>query len=207
MTAEVVSGASEEFVRLADPLRPELLALCYRMLGSVQDAEDQVQETMIRAWRSYGEFQGRSSLRTWLYRIAANCLPARDGDPPPAAAAVRPGRAGRHGHAGLDTSQRQQGGGSWRRTGCSPFRIRVLDGSMADPAAVVMSRDSMRLALIAALQYLPGRQRAVLILRDVLGWRAAEVADLLGHHDRGGEQLAAAGQGAAAEGGAGPRAR
>jgi RNA polymerase sigma-70 factor, ECF subfamily len=165
MTADVVTGASEEFIRLADPLRPELLALCYRMLGSVHDAEDQVQEALIRAWRSYGDFQGRSSLRTWLYRIAANCcLRAMEN------------RGRRPLPSGLSEAEGRLMESEW----LEPFPDSVLDGSAADPAAVVTSRDSMRLALIAALQYLPGRQRAVLILRDVLDWPAAEVADLLG---------------------------
>jgi RNA polymerase sigma-70 factor (ECF subfamily) len=143
------------------------------MLGSVQDAEDQVQETLLRAWRGYGGFEGRSSVRTWLYRIATNaCLraletrgrrplpsglggPAEDPDAPLAAA--RPEVP-------------------WLQ----PIPDARFGSAPADPAAVVVSRTSMRLALIAALQYLPPRQRAVLILRDVLGWRAAEVAGLLG---------------------------
>jgi RNA polymerase sigma-70 factor (ECF subfamily) len=170
----MVAEASEEFMRLASPLRPELLALCYRMLGSVHDAEDQVQETLIRGWRSYAEFRGRSSLRTWLYKIATNCclraVENRRRRPLPSGL----------GGPGLD-AERPEGGTSLMEAGwLQPFPDSLLDGSATDPAAVVVSRGSMRLALIAALQYLPPRQRAVLILRDVLGWRAAEVADLLG---------------------------
>jgi RNA polymerase sigma-70 factor (ECF subfamily) len=166
-------AVSEEFARLTDPFRPELLAHCYRMLGSVHDAEDQVQETMIRAWRSYGEFEGRASLRTWLHRIATNaCLRALENSgrrplpsgladpseyPEAPLAAVRPEIA-------------------WLQ----PIPDALVSAGSADPAEVVVSRQSVRLALIAALQYLPARQRAVLILRDVLHWRAAEVADLLG---------------------------
>jgi RNA polymerase sigma-70 factor, ECF subfamily len=163
----------EDFARLTDPLRPELLAYCYRMLGSVHDAEDQVQETLIRAWRSYGEFQGRASLRTWLYRIATNtCLRALENR------GRRPLPAGLGGPSGdpdgpLDAARP---GVPW----LEPFPDALLGAQSADPAAIVTARHSTRLALIAALQYLPGRQRAVLILRDVLMWRAAEVAELFG---------------------------
>jgi RNA polymerase sigma-70 factor, ECF subfamily len=160
-----------DFAVLADPYRDELLAYCYRMLGSVHDAEDQVQETMLRAWRSYDDFEGRSSLRTWLYRIATNsCLRAletRSRRPLPSdlsGPATDP-----YGGLGADRPEF-----AWLQ----PFPDSSIAGS--DPAAVVTTRASTRLALIAALQYLPGRQRAVLILRDVLGWHAAEVADLLG---------------------------
>ncbi|MEJ2857716.1 MULTISPECIES: sigma-70 family RNA polymerase sigma factor [unclassified Saccharothrix] len=162
-----------EFVRSTERFRRELLAHCYHMLGSVDDAEDLVQETYLRAWRFYDGFEGRSSVRAWLYRIATNvCLTALEnqerrmlpsglGGPAedPAAPVVPAGPEVR-----------------WLQ----PFPDAPLSRESADPAAIVASRESLRLALVASLQYLPGRQRAVLILRDVLAWSAAEVADLLG---------------------------
>ena len=164
---------SEEFERLTGPFRGELLAYCYRMLGSVQDAEDQVQETLIRAWRSFGQFEGRASLRTWLYRIATNaCLRAletRGRRPLPSGL----GGPAQDPDAPLAAAQPEV---PWLQ----PIPDVRFGSVPADPAAVVVARTSMRLALIAALQYLPPRQRAVLILREVLGWRAAEVAGLLG---------------------------
>src|SRR3984957_19832525 len=168
--AAVLGGA--EFARLTDPFRPELLAYCYRMLGSVHDAEDQLQETLIRAGRPSGQFEGRSSLRTWLYRIATNsCLRALENR------RRRPLPAGLGGPADPDGSLDPAAAGvRW----LEPFPDVLLDAESADPAAIVTSRQDLRLALIAALQYLPGRQRSVLILRDVLMWRAAEVAELLG---------------------------
>src|SRR5580693_6699064 len=164
---------SDEFAQLASPYRGELLAHCYRMLGSVHDAEDQVQETLLRAWRSYGDFEGRSSIRTWLHRIATNtCLRAletRSRRPLPSGLGEAAGNAdGPVPVPNLDVPWLQ------------PFPAGPKGTDADDPAAVVTARASLRLALIAALQYLPPRQRAVLILRDVLGWRAAEVADLLG---------------------------
>jgi RNA polymerase sigma-70 factor, ECF subfamily len=170
------SGAgpgSDEFALLADPYRGELLAHCYRMLGSVHDAEDQVQETLLRAWRSYGDFEGRSSMRTWLHRIATNnCLRALET------------RSRRPLPSGLGEAAEDPNGPvpvahldvPWLQ----PFPDALTGRGADDPAAVITARAGMRLALIAALQYLPPRQRAVLILRDVLGWPAAEVADLLG---------------------------
>ena len=164
---------SEEFTLLADQFRPELLAHCYRMLGSVQDAEDQVQETLLRAWRSYGSFEGRSSLRTWLYRIATNaCLRAmenRERRPLPSGLGAPGGDPA--GPVAPPVSEV-----SW----LEPFPDALLRPESADPAAVAAARSGLRLALIAALQQLPARQRTVLILRDVLGWRAAEAAALLG---------------------------
>jgi RNA polymerase sigma-70 factor (ECF subfamily) len=167
------TAGREDFALLTDPLRPELLAYCYRMLGSVHDAEDQVQETLVRAWRSYDAFEGRASLRTWLYRIATNtCLRALE------TRSRRPLPVGLGGPA--DNPEGPLAAPRPEVPWLEPFPDAMLSAGSTDPAAIVTSRRSMRLALIAALQYLPGRQRAVLILRDVLMWRAAEVAELLG---------------------------
>ncbi len=165
--------STDDFDRLTGPFRPELLAHCYRMLGSIHDAEDQLQETLLRAWRSYDAFEGRSSVRTWLYKIATNaCLralenrvrrPLPSGLGAPADDPAGPLAASRHEVAWLE-----------------PFPDVLLGTEAADPASVVAARAGMRLALIAALQFLPPRQRAVLLLRDVLAWRASEVAELLG---------------------------
>jgi RNA polymerase sigma-70 factor, ECF subfamily len=165
--------ADEDFARLIDPYRRELLAHCYRMLGSVHDAEDLLQETYLRAWRGYDGFEQRSSLRTWLYRIATRaCLTAlQDRD-----RRVLPAGLG---GASDDPSVAL----AHRRTDIAwlePLPDARVGGDAADPAAIVSRRESTRLAFIAALQNLSARQRAALILRDVLDWRAAEVAELLG---------------------------
>jgi RNA polymerase sigma-70 factor (ECF subfamily) len=164
--------ASGRFEELADPYRSELLAHCYRLVGSLHDAEDLVQETLLRAWRGYENFDGRSSLRTWLYRIATNtCLTALGSTH----RRVLPSGLGTgtsdSEHAGLghlDTV-------SW----LEPLPTLELTGPAADPATIVALRDSTRLALVAAFQKLPARQRAALILVDVVGYTPTEVADLL----------------------------
>src|ERR1700753_943532 len=162
---------SEEFVRETEPFRRELLAHCYRMLGSIQDAEDLVQETYLRAWRSSGGFEGRSSVRPWLYQIATNrcltelartsrrVLPSGLGEPEPDPGAYP-----------------EEAGVSWLQ----PAPDALVTPDSADPAAIVAAREGLRLALIASLQYLPPRQRAVLVLRDVLAFPATEVAVMLG---------------------------
>src|SRR5262245_19473656 len=149
--------------------RVELTGYCYRMLGSA-DAEDAVQVTLLRAWRSFDRFEGRSAVRSWLYRIATNvCLDMLDGRKRRA----RPmdiGPAREPEAANLNTLPEV----TWIEP--MPDSRIVPDG---DPAEVAVVRDSVRLAFVAALQHLPPRQRAVLILRDVLRWQASEVAELL----------------------------
>jgi RNA polymerase sigma-70 factor (ECF subfamily) len=150
--------------------RRELTGYCYRMLGSGFEAEDAVQETMVRAWKNIDGFEGRSALRSWLYRIATNvCLDMVRG-PQRRARAMDMGPATTVERATLDTMPEQV----WVQPVAD---VRVLpDG---DPAEVAASRDSIRLAFVAALQHLPAKQRAVLILCEVLRWQAAEVAELL----------------------------
>jgi RNA polymerase sigma-70 factor, ECF subfamily len=163
---------SEEFTSLTDHFRGELLAHCYRMLGSAEEAEDLVQETYLRAWRSFGGFEGRSSVRTWLYRIATNaCLTAierRGRRPLPSGL----GAPGNDPEAQLAAAPEVP----WLQ----PLPDTLLVAADGDPAAAATSRAGIRLAFVAALQYLSARQRAVLILRDVLDWPAAQVAELLG---------------------------
>jgi RNA polymerase sigma-70 factor (ECF subfamily) len=161
----------EEFGRRTAQYRGELVAHCYRMLGSLHDAEDSVQETYLRAWRGFAEFEGRSSVRTWLYRIATRvCLNALQHS----SRRMVPSALGAPGND-LDAIEPQALEVSW----LEPFPEVLFNSVPDDPASVVGTRQSLRLAMVAALQHLPPRQRAVLILRDVLAWQAAEVADLL----------------------------
>jgi RNA polymerase sigma-70 factor, ECF subfamily len=162
----------EDFERRTDPFRRELLVHCYRMLGSVHDAEDLLQETMLRAWRARERFDaGRASLRTWLYRIATNaCLSAlesRSRRPLPS------GMVSPTDDPEAPMIPRQEV--PWLQ----PFPDAMLGAEREDPATALAIRGSLRLAFVAAMQYLPPRQRAVLILRDVLDWSAAEVAGAL----------------------------
>ena len=160
-----------DFESLVERHRGELRVHCYRMLGSFEEAEDLVQETFLRAWKNFGGFEGRATVRTWLYRIATNaCLDALDGrsrrvlphhvSPPSQSLAGMP--------ATSDVPWLQ------------PFPDELWVAPTEDePDAVVVDRETIELAFLAAIQYLPPRQRAVLILRDVLGWPAKETADLL----------------------------
>ena len=159
-----------DFSAVAEPYRRELLAHCYRMTGSLHDAEDLVQETLLRAWKAYDRFEGKSSVRTWLHRIATNtCLTALEGRQ------RRPLPVGLGGPSSDPTAELVE-----RREVPWLEPLPELTEHPADPSVVVGSRESVRLAFVAALQYLPPRQRAVLLLRDVLQWRSAEVADAVG---------------------------
>lgn len=150
--------------------RRELTAHCYRMLGSPFEAEDAVQDTLLRAWRSSQRFEGRSSVRSWLYRIATNvCLDMLDGRKRRA----RPMDLG-PALAPLEENLRQFPDDDWVQP--MPDTLVAAEG---DPADVIVARDQIRLAFVAALQHLPPRQRAALILCEVLQWKAAEAAELL----------------------------
>jgi RNA polymerase sigma-70 factor, ECF subfamily len=159
-----------EFSTHAEPYRRELLAHCYRMTGSLHDAEDLVQETFLRAWKAYDRFEGKSSLRTWLHRIATNtCLTALEG------------RQRRPLPTGLGTSSSEPTAELVQRAEVPWLEpLPEIVDDPADPSVIVGSRESVRLAFVAALQHLSPRQRAVLLLRDVLQWKAAEVADAIG---------------------------
>jgi RNA polymerase sigma-70 factor, ECF subfamily len=164
-----VTTTVDGFDRQIEPFRTELLAYCYRMLGSVHDAEDLVQDTYLRAWRAREQYdETRSSLRTWLYRIATNvCLTAlevRGRRPLPAGLVAESDPRG----------PLVRGENPWLQ----PLPDTLLDES--DPAGTVIDRSSLRLAFVAALHHLSARQRAALILRDVLSFSAAESADILG---------------------------
>lgn len=154
--------------------RRELHVYCYRMLGSFDEAEDHVQEVLLRAWRSRDQFEGRSSPRTWLYRVATNaCLDTLRRDARRAVPARAGAPAGSPGGSGPSVATMP-----W----VQPYPDSLLDELIADqpdPEAVAVNRETMSLAFLATIQLLPPRQRAVLILRDVVAWSAAEVARLL----------------------------
>ncbi|RAG86355.1 RNA polymerase subunit sigma-70 [Streptacidiphilus pinicola] len=169
--AQARAGDDAAFTRLVTPLRGELHAHCYRMLGSAHDADDAVQETLVRAWRSLARFEGRSTLRTWLYTVATRvCLDA---------VAARGRRAlpvdlgPASGHAVLDQQPRTDI--PW----LGPYPDAGLPHGPAGPEARYEQREAVELAFVAACQHLPGNQRAALLLFDVLGFSAAEIAAMM----------------------------
>jgi RNA polymerase sigma-70 factor, ECF subfamily len=167
------AGDEGAFARLVDPFRGELQAHCYRMLGSVYDAEDAMQEAMLRAWRALGRFEGRSSLRSWLYTIATNtCLNA---------IARRPKRVLPVDYGPAADPHDAPGAPVVESVWVEPYPDEILgvEDGYASPDARYEMRESVELAFIAALQHLPPNQRAVLVLREVLGFSAKEVADQL----------------------------
>jgi RNA polymerase sigma-70 factor (TIGR02960 family) len=163
------AGDEHAFRALTDPYRRELHVHCYRIVGSVQDAEDLVQETLLAAWRGLEGFEGRASLRSWLYRIATNrCLNAlRDGSRRPPVLPIS--------SSGFPTPTRV-GEPLW----LEPYPDALLEDAGPGPEASYEAKETIALAYVAALQQLPPRQRATLVLREVLGFSAAEVAQTLG---------------------------
>jgi RNA polymerase sigma-70 factor (ECF subfamily) len=173
LLAAAKSGDDVAYAELVEPHRRPLHAHCYRMLGSVHDAEDAVQETLLRAWRNLSSFEGRSSLRSWLYTIATNvCLRTIE---------RRPGRVLPIDYGPPADPHQSLGEPLVESTWIEPYADERLglDDGLAGPEARYEQRESVELAFIAALQHLPARQRAVLILRDVLGFSGAEVAHAL----------------------------
>jgi RNA polymerase sigma-70 factor (TIGR02960 family) len=168
--AAAVAGDADAFRRLTEGYARELHVHCYRVLGSIHDAEDALQETLVRAWRHLARFEGRSSFRAWLYRIATNvCLTRaarRRVEPPPLPEAVARAAARASGEPILHLSPYPD---AW---------LDELEATAGNPAAEYELGESVQVAFLAAVQLLPPRQRAVLLLRDVLGFSAGEVADL-----------------------------
>lgn len=163
--------SKDAFLADAQRYRRELLAHCYRMTGSLHDAEDLVQETYLRAWKSYDRFEGRSSVRTWLYRIATNtCLTSLDGRK------RRPLPTGLGAPASDPTADIAE---HHEITWLEPLPDAPREDP-SDPSVIAESRESVRLAFVAALQHLSARQRAVLVLREVLQWKASEVGEAIG---------------------------
>ena len=171
MSGPVAALSTEEREHQLEQHRIELTAYCYRMLGSAFEAEDAVQETLVRAWRSLDRFEGRAALRSWLYRIATNvCMDMLKGRQR-RAMPMDLGPAGAPIAENLSTRP--------EATWLEPVPDGRVVPAEGDPAEVAATRESIRLAFVAALQHLPPRQRAVLILCEVLRWKAAEVAELL----------------------------
>jgi RNA polymerase sigma-70 factor, ECF subfamily len=171
LLAAAREGAEDAYRSLVEPHRGELHAHCYRMLGSVQDAEDALQEALLRAWRGLPRFEGRSSLRSWLYRVATNtCLNA---------IARRPRRVLPIDYGPAADAHLGPGEPLTESVWIEPYPDALVGDGLAAPDARYEQREGVELAFIAALQLLPARQRAVLILREVLGFSAREVAETL----------------------------
>jgi RNA polymerase sigma-70 factor (ECF subfamily) len=164
--ASVRSGDEVAFAAITEPYRRQLHVHCYRMLGSFDEAEDLVQETLLRAWRGRAGFEGRSTVRTWLYRIATNaCLDLLESK-----------------SRRIQSLESPQSAESYEVDWLQPYPDRLLDqiaSSDSEPDALVIARETIELAYLAAIQFLPPKHRAILILRDALGWSAKETANLL----------------------------